>query len=136
MRNVAVDEVGHLRIFVHDAADAVADVLLDHAEAGRLGMLLHAQATSDHHLRRPISTMAIVKHLFADLDQAPPLRPDFADRHGDGRVGAPAVELAGRVDLDQVAFADHARAGDAVHHLLVERNAGSRGERHLARDSP
>ena len=49
---------------------------------------------------------------------------DVADDEGDGGVGAPAVELAGGIDLHQVAVADGALAGDAVDHLLVERDAG------------
>ena len=80
--------------------------------------------------------MAISQHLLGHLHQPPPLGPHLADDQGDGGVGAPAVELAGGVDLDQVAVADDALAGDAVDHLLVERDAGDGRERHRGRGSP
>ena len=37
-------EVGHLRLLVHRAADAVADQALHHREAGRLDLGLHGVA--------------------------------------------------------------------------------------------
>ena len=82
----------------------------------------------DGDLRPPAALRHFVdgdlQHLLADFDQPASLGADVADRHGDGGVGAPAVELAGGVDLDQVAVADFAVAGNAVDDLFVERDAG------------
>src|SRR5262249_23503549 len=41
LADVAIDEVRHLRVLVHDPANAVADVVLHHTEARGLGVLLH-----------------------------------------------------------------------------------------------
>src|SRR5207245_914601 len=124
---------GDLRVFVHDAADAVADVLMHDAEAGRLGVLLHAQGD----LRPPLAAAQLrhgdLQHLLAHLDQPAPLRADLADDNRGRRVRAPAVELAGGVDLDQIALADHAGAGNAVDDLLVEGDAGRGGKGYAAR---
>ena len=133
LRTSLVDEVRHLRVLVHDPADAVADVLRHHAEAGLLDVLLHLAG----HLRPPLPPA----HLDASRCRSTSsrhLRPAAAISGRTspigsviGRVGAPAVELAGGVDLEQVAVADDALAGDAVDHLFVERDAGDGGERHL-----
>ena len=56
----------------------------------------------------------------------------MADRDGDGPVGAPPVELAGGVHLEQVALLEHPVARDAVDDLLVEAQAGDGRERRLA----
>ena len=49
---------------------------------------------------------------------------------GDGAagVGVVAVELGGDVELDQLALAQAARAGDAVHALVVDGDADRAGE--------
>src|SRR5205814_1079746 len=72
------------------------------------------------------------QRLLGHLDEATPLSTDRADRDGDRRVGAPAVQLAGGVDLEQVALLENALTGDAVNDLLVERQTGHGGEGHLA----
>ena len=64
--------------------------------------------------------MAICKRLLADLQQPGLLRRHLPDRNGDGPVGTPAVEPAGGIHLQQVAFLEHALAGDAVDDLLVD----------------
>ena len=55
-------------------------------------------------------------------------RADAADRHGAAGVGVVAVELGGHVQLDQLALAQPARAGDAVHGLVVDGDADRAGE--------
>ncbi len=61
-----------------------------------------------------------LQDLLADLDETAAFGADVADHDGDGGIGAPAIELAGGVDLHEVAVADFARAGNAVDDLLVE----------------
>src|SRR5207237_1061569 len=106
--------VRHLRIFVHDAANAVTDVLLHHAEAGVLGVFLHPA----RHFGPPVPPRQFVdgdlQHLLAHLDQPAALRTHLADHDGDGGIGAPAVEFARGVDLDQVAIADDATTRNTV----------------------
>src|SRR5204862_7809982 len=96
-------EIRHLRVLVHDAADAVADVLLDDAVARVLDVPLHQPGDLG-----PPAFLGDLVHgdfqdLLAGLDQPAALGADIADRNADGGVGAPAVELAGGVDLDDVA---------------------------------
>ncbi len=49
-------------------------------------------------------------------------------------VAAPAVDLAARVDRDDVPLAQRSAVGDAVHDLLVDAGADHRGERRLSLD--
>ena len=51
-----------------------------------------------------------------------------ADRDRAAGVGVEAVELGGDVELDELALAQAARAGDAVHALVVDRDADRAGE--------
>src|SRR5579862_6601992 len=108
---------------MHDAANAVTDVLLDHAVARVLGMFLH----HGRDFRPPAPPRQFVdrelQYLPCHLDQAPALRPNLADHDSDSCVGTPAVQLASRVNLDQIAFLDLPMAGDAVNDLLVDGNA-------------
>src|SRR5260370_23777235 len=94
LAHVAADEIGDLRVLVHDAADAVADILLHHAEAGSFGMPLHTEG----HLGPPAAAVHAVdgdlQDLVGGVHQAAAFRPDLADHNGDGRIRAPAVELA------------------------------------------
>src|SRR5205823_4321425 len=129
--HAADDIVRHLRIFMHDAADAVADVLFDHAVAGVLGVALHARGD----LRPPAAFGQLLdcdpEDMLARVDQPFSFGADVADRHADGRVGAPAVQLAGGVALEDVAVAQLALARDAVHDLLVEGDASAGWKRDL-----
>ena len=72
-----------------------------------------------------------MQNFLGHLDQTPPFRPNVADDQRGGRIGAPAVELAGRVDLEQIAVAEHALAGDAVDHLLIHGQARGSRKRHF-----
>jgi hypothetical protein len=53
----------------------------------------------------------------------------------DGRVTAPATDAAPRVDADDVSRSQHARAGNAVHDLVVDRDAACCWKRNLPRHS-
>ena len=55
-------------------------------------------------------------------------RAHAADRDRAAGVGVEAVELGGDVELDQLALAQPARAGDPVHALVVDRDADGAGE--------
>src|SRR5439155_21606747 len=119
------------RVFVHDAADAVADILRYDAKT----RLLH-EALHDHGDFRPPAFAAHLdggdlECLLGDLHEPPPFRPNIADGDGDGPIGTPAVELAGGVDLDEVALTQGPRAGDAMHDLIVDRDTGRGGKRHF-----
>ena len=73
-----------------------------------------------------------LQRLLADLEQPGLLGRHLADGNGDGPVGAPAVEPAGGIDFEQVAFLEHALARDAVNDLLVDAEASDGGEWRLA----
>ena len=74
-----------------------------------------------------------LQHAAGDVEQMLDLGGDLADRQRDGRIAAPAGQLAAGVDADDVPFVQDARAGNAVHHFVVDRNAGHGGEGDLAR---
>ena len=68
--------------------------------------------------------MARLQHVAGDIQQPLHLGADPADRVGDRRVAAPAVELAAGVDADDVSFHQLPRAGNAVDDFFVDRDAG------------
>ena len=57
-----------------------------------------------------------------------------AHDHGPGRVGVPAVHDRAAVDREDVPVLQDAAAGDAVHHLLVDRGADGGGEAVVAEE--
>ena len=77
--------------------------------------------------------MASSRHGAGDVQQPLHLGMEAADGVGHRGVGAPAVELAAGVDADDVAFLEHAAAGDAVHHFVVDRHAADGGKGRFAR---
>ena len=57
-----------------------------------------------------------------------------AEHHGDGAVAVPAVDDGAAIDRDHVAVGQDARAGDAVHHLVIHGDAGGRREAVIAEE--
>ena len=116
---------------MHDSADAVTNVLLDHAVAQILGITLHARgdlgppAAPGQFLHRDAENM------LPRLDEPTALGTGVADQHTDGGVGAPTIEFARGIDLEDVAVADFSVAGNAVHYLLIKREARAGRKRNL-----
>ena len=111
------------------AADAVAGQLGADAEAAALDLGLHGAADRAHVVAGGSGLEAAPQRglggggepLLARLARVP-------DRHGAAGVGVEAVELGGDVELDQLALAQPAGAGDAVDALVVDGDADGPGE--------
>ena len=69
-----------------------------------------------------------VERLLGRADEHMRLRPRVADDDRAAGVGVEAVELRGDVELDEVAAAQAPPAGDAVHRLVVDADAGRAGK--------
>ena len=101
--------VGHRRVHVHRAADAVADVLLDHAvPAGPADAGLHrvrdvAEAAPGAGLGQPVPQRGLAR-----LEQGGVRGGDGAHADGEGRVAVPAADDGAAVDGDHVAVAQSA----------------------------
>ena len=124
----AVAEVGDLGVFVHGAADAVADELADDAEALGLAELLDGGGD----VAEPSANLALLDGLFerglGDFEELCGFGRDLADGVGDGGVGVEAVDDDAAVDGEDVAFFEDALGvGDAVDDLVVDRGAEGGG---------
>ena len=137
LAHFGIDEVGNLGIFVHDTANAVAYVLIDDTETRTLDMLLHQGRNFRPPLAAPHLGNGDLQRLFSHLDKPVPFGTNSADNDRRGGIGAPAVELTSRVDLDKVPIADGVLAGYAVNNLIIKRDARHRGKGAPSdRDSP
>src|SRR3990170_4905395 len=116
-----VQDVG---LLVHLGADAVPAVLLDDPVAA-LGPDVRLDGVADvgDAASEPGRGEAAPHRLLADPQQLSDLAGHLT--HGDGarRVAAPSVQDRPAVDGDDVAVLQGARAGDAVHDLVVDRGA-------------
>ena len=128
--------VQHLRVLVEDTADAMTAVLADDGEALLFDVGLNrvadvAEAATG--LDRP---NAAPHGIEANARQ--PLGHDRrrADHEHAARVAVVAVLDDGDIDVDDVAEAKRAVAGDAVTHDMVDRRADRLGERCRARRAP
>ena len=120
---------GHVGLLVDPAADAVAGELGADAEAAALDLGLDGGADR-------ADVVAGGRGLEAAPERGLRRRRRAAARAGATRptgdraagVGVEAVELGGDVELDQLALAQPARAGDAVDALVVDGDADGAGE--------
>src|SRR5262249_38178261 len=131
LAHLLVDEIRHLWVLVHHAADAVAYVLCDDAESVAADVLFHGR----RHFAPPAPATQFnagdLQHLFAYLEKPLPFRPKLAHGYCHRGIRAPTIKLAGRVDLEQIAFLYGALAGNAVDDLFIDGDARGSWERHF-----
>src|SRR5687767_154324 len=110
-----IPEVRDGRVFVHAAADAVANEGPHHRESFGFRALLDRRANVTHAVAHLELGDPPVQGVVGGLDQASPLRIDRPHRDGAGGVGAEAVLEDAEVEPDDVALGeDLVLAGDAV----------------------
>ncbi len=123
----------NLRILVHFAADAVSDELFDHSESRPLDFRLHSRRDLGPHPSPTHFDDRRFQHAPSDLQQPLLELVHLADRIRPGGVSAPALHAAAGVDADDVPRFEPPFARNAVHDLIVDRNADAGGKRHDAR---
>ena len=100
-----------------------------HAEAAALDLGLDGGADRADVRRRPSRRSSAELSARLRGGDEPRSRPAHAaDGTVTAGVGVEAVELGGDVELDELALAQAARAGDAVDRLVVDADAGRAGE--------
>ena len=99
------DEIGHLRVFVHFAADAVADEALDDRKASVADVGAHfAGHFAPAAFSLPISSIARSSTPLVTSSSRCTSGAIWPTAMRDGRVAAPAGQLAAGVDADDVAL--------------------------------
>src|SRR5581483_877738 len=116
-------EVGHLGLLVHLAPDAVPDVLAHDAEA----VLLDVRLDRVGYLAEPLPGAQVAdplgQRLARYVNKLLRLGRALPDDDRDRGVGDEPLVRAAEVEADDIAFLQHALAGDAVHDLLVDGDA-------------
>ena len=125
--------VGHLRVHVHRGADAVARRSPRRCRtrgrgARRASVRLSSTAAPTAYRLSPTRSAAMPAHSEAsvssiELEVLGAAGVGAADDDADRGVAVPEADLGAAVDREQVALAQHPRARDAVHDLLVDRGA-------------
>ncbi len=119
--------VGDLRVLVHLPPHSVPHVLPHHRESLRLHVGLDGVADGPETRPCPGCPYPPPQGLLGDANEALRLRADAAHSHCHGAVGHEPPVGAAQVDADDVPFLEGPVAGDAVHDLVVHRDAhGSR----------
>src|SRR5579872_6948085 len=119
-----VAKVRHRRALVDASSNAVAAQLPHHGEA----VPLHLAFDGAAELGERGAGAGGAERRCEGLTRAPLQRARRAvrrrDENGDGGIGDVAIELERHIELDDIAAAEHARAGNAVHDLIVHADAG------------
>ena len=119
-------KIGHGRILMHAAADAVSGQIPNHAIAVRFRMGLHGRADIPDAVAVNGHGRAAPEAFLRHADQIQLLLAHLPHRAGKGAVRLPAVQGKGHVDGDDGAFLHfHVFRRDAVHHFIV--NGGADG---------
>ena len=125
--------VGHVGVFVHVVADAVAHVLTHHAVAVGLCQRLHRMADVAQVVARNGLLYAGLKAVAGALAQALDLVGHLAHVEGPGVVPRPAGLVGARVNGEDVPILqDHVGERETVHDLLVHRRADAAWEAAVA----
>ena len=130
-RGPGLPKFGQLRRLVHGAADAVADEVAHHREARRLDALLHRGADVAEPLaRRELLGCRASSDARVDLAAggATRRRPRPTATVSAASPWKPS-QIAPKSSFSRSPSTSAARAGNAVHDLLVHRRAQHRGER-------
>jgi hypothetical protein len=121
-------EVEDGRGLVQAHADPMAGQLAQDREAAALDLRLDRRADRVARDARAGDRDPLAQGDLGSGDHPRRRRPRLADRQRDAGVGVVAVELGRDVELDDVAVAQAARAGDAVDGLVVDADADRAGE--------
>jgi hypothetical protein len=97
-------------------------------EAAPVDDALHARADRVERHAGPHDLQRRGERLLGGAHEPCRLRADLADGDGAAGVGVEAVELGGDVELDEVAAAQDALAGDAVDGLVIDADARRAGK--------
>ena len=127
--------VGDDQAAVEGGADPVAGELADHAVAEPAGVALDHPADHVDPAAGPDRLDAALERLAGPLDQQPRLLVDVTGEEGGVGVAVHAVEVAGDVDVDEVAVLDDAVVGDAVADDFVDAGAQALREARCSRGS-
>ena len=118
----------HLRVFVVDAADAVAAVFTDDGEVVGLGVALDGMPDIAQPGARLDGANAAPHGFMAGGSQAAGQHGGTADEVHAAGVAVKTVANDGHVDIDDVAAFQPLVAGDAVTHHVIHRGADGFGK--------
>ena len=127
---VGATVVRHMRIAVHDTADAVAAEF----KVDRITVFASHIADSCGDITQTIARLrsgdTSFQSLFGALDQAQILRIlMFADHKADGGIGNPTVDVDRQIEADQIAVFQVVVERNAMQHRIVHGNANVMCER-------
>ena len=107
------------------AANAVARVVLHHREAMGLHVVLNGAGDIEQAVAGLDLAQSLHERFLGHFGQlASRLRGLLTDADGDAAVAVIAVEIGAGIHLEQIAGLDHPLiAGDAMHHLVIDRSA-------------
>jgi hypothetical protein len=120
-------DMDDLRRIVEHPADAVPAEIADHAVAVLLGKALDRMAD----VTQPVAGLRLrnAQHhrLVRHLHQPARLDRHLADQEHAAGIAVPAVQQRRHVDIDNIAVLQRPRAGNAVAHDVVDRDAAALG---------
>jgi hypothetical protein len=117
-----------LRVLVHPAADAVADVLAHDPVAVGLGVALDGPAYVAQVTALAALLDGALQALLGDADELEEFGVNLAHRHGRRRVADEAVQGRADVNREDVALPERVVGREAVDDLLVDGGADGVGE--------
>jgi len=120
-------KVEHLGIFVKGAANAVATVLADY----RVSPFFHKALDGVADIPQAIAGDGCLEAYFHCLtgggDESHPLFVGLAGDHSDVHIAVIPGLFYGDIDGEDIPLTEHARTGDAMHHLVVDGDADAPG---------